>query len=176
MNRFKWRLLKLVSVGSLMMVFYMEACLTLTTLEYATLTEVLDTQNEIEISTYPAHFPNEVSYNKLVSHDSVYFQLFLKDRSVDAGQNPHVSSLKIHSFVYRLDDGPEVTLLEDFTYYFWMQGNEPENRQPPIPYNPNSTLSVEVDFTLNGTHHVVKGVMPAQETFVIYPSIIKYWQ
>ncbi len=105
-----------------------------------------------------------------------YLQLFLKDRSVGSGPNPHVSSLKIHSFVYRLDDGPEVTLLEDFTYYFWMQGNEPVNRQPPIPYNPISTLSVEVDFTLNGTHHVVKGVMPAQETFVIVPSIIKYWQ
>lgn len=174
MSQVTSRLFKVVSIGLFMMLFYMEACLKLTTLEYAPLTEVLDEQNEMEISTYPAHFPNEVSYNTFVSHDSLYFQLFLKDRSVDAGPNPHVSSLMIHSFVYRLDDGPEVTLLEDFTYYFWMQGNESVNRQPPIPYNPNSTLNVEVDFTLNGTHHVVKGVMPAQETFSVSPSIFKY--
>ena len=57
---------------------------------------------------------------------------------------------------------------------FWMQNNPNyESRDlPPIPYQPNSRITVEVELTLNGKRHSVQGVMPSRERRITAPNAL----
>ena len=43
---------------------------------------------------------------------------------------------------------------------------------PPIPYQPNSRITVEVELTLNGKRHSVQGVMPSRERRITAPNAL----
>ena len=158
---------------TLLILLFTQACTTVTHREYAPLVRILDEQNELEVSTYPAWFPKKTGPGRLETHGAVYFQLNVKDRFRRAGPNLQVQSVEIHSFTYQMDDGPKTALLTNYTRSFWMQDNpnyEPRDL-PPIPYQRDSRISVEVDLTLNGKRHQVQGVMKARERRTSVPNV-----
>ena len=159
---------------ALPILFVSQACTTVTHREYQPLMRVLDEKNELKVSTYPAWFPRKVRPGKLETHGEVCFQLYVKDRQHAAGPNSHGEMIEFHSFAYRLNDGPKVVLLTDYPRSFWMQNNPNyESRDlPPIPYQPNSRITVEVELTLNGKRHSVQGVMPSRERRTTLPNAL----
>lgn len=128
-----------------------------TTLEYQPLIRSLDGKNELHISTYPAGFPRETSsipflYKALQTPELVYFQVFVRDADKKFGPNPHIESIRIHSFTYQFPGEEPVRLLSDFDGNFWMQGNPryDPGEQEPIPYAENRLLQLSIDLTVNG--------------------------
>ena len=149
-------------IGISVMLFS-QACTTVTHREYKPLIKVLNDKSELKVSAYPAWFPRKVRPRKLKTHGEVYFQFYAKNRQRAAEPPANVEMIEFHSFAYRMNDGPRVVLLPDYPRSFWMQNNPNyESRDPPpIPYQPNSRITVEVELTLNGKRHSLQGVMPS---------------
>jgi hypothetical protein len=148
-------------------------------LEYASFIRELDGLSELEISTYPADFPNRLSdkgnlLQKYETAGELYFQVHIRDKKTKSGPNPHVRSINIHSFSYQVGDAPPVVLLSGYEDNFWMQNNPRyEQRElPAVPYVPDGKVSIEISFTLNGEPFVFEGDMPAVEKSRLYPTII----
>ena len=148
---------------------------------YSPFVQDLDELSELSITTYPAWFPSEVVdvpffYKKLVSPDSVYFQVFVRDKQRKSGPNPHIESIMIQSFLYRFGSGPATELIVDYDRSFWMQNN-PEDAQPlmdlkAIPYIPNGVVSIEIALILNGESYRLQGNLPAEERTRTYPLFL----
>ncbi len=146
--------------------------------EYKPFVQVLDGQNVLEISTYPAEFPTRLRKRAVIqryeSHDEMYFQINIRDKRRKIGPNPLVQSITIHLFSYQMGDEPPTVMLTDYPGYFWMQNNPRYAQQdlPPIPYWPQGKVSIEIDFTLNGERYKLKGNMPAREHTLVLPTLI----
>lgn len=153
---------------------FTQGCTTVTQREYKPLVQVLDEQYTLKVSTYPAWFPKKVGPGKLETHDEVYFQWHVINRQRTAEPHALENTIQIHSFSYRLDDGPKTVLLTDYSGWFWMQDNPNyESRDlPSIPYRPNSKIAVELDLTLNGKPYSVQGVMPSRERRTTLPNAL----
>ncbi len=154
-------------------------CTTMTKREYAPFVRDLDDANRLEISTYPADFPNRLTekdalFEKFESADQLYFEVHVRDPSKSIGPNPNVRSITIHSFAYREGDDPEVVLLSEYPESFWMQGNPSHDQsgQPPIRYVPDGSVYIAIRFTLNETEYAFEGEMRARENRSTWPTII----
>ena len=159
---------------------FLTCCTSMTQRSYQPFIRELDGESVLRITTYPAGFPrgksgSSIILNKEQSHGELYCQINIKDKSKNMGPNPHVESIKIHSFAYQIGDGPRTELLNDYDYNFWMQGNRNYDKSglPPIPYKPNSSVSVEIDFTLNGEKYEFEGKMDATENTSYVPTVIR---
>ncbi len=128
----------------------------------------IDGKSELAVSTYPADFPKTRSkvpflYRHSVTKSEHFFQVFIRDGKKKTGNNPHVDSIRIHSFSYRIDDQSEVELLANYDSNFWMQGNPKYNEQYQDDYavavDECSTVTVYVSFTLNGEDFEFEGMM-----------------
>ena len=164
----------------LVAVLLVTGCGSLTHLGYEPLVRDLDGNSELRISTYPAWFgTDKISipfiYVKSQTHNEVYFQVFICDKKQNCGPNPHIESILIKSFSYSLDGQPRRQLLSNYSDNFWMQGNPRYEKQElsPIPYRRGSSISVEINFTLNGKDYAIEGEMPAFEKMTLYPLILE---
>ena len=135
-------------------------CMQATVLEYGPLVRSLDGKSELSISTYPAGFPRETSsvpflYKALRTPESVYFQVFVRGVDKKSGPNPHIDSIRIHSFSYQFPGQEPVELLSDFDGNFWMQGNPQYDpgESAPVPHNEHWYLQLKVDLTVNGQNY-----------------------
>lgn len=151
-----------------------------THLRYETLTLSLDQHNELEISTYPSDFPDKISstpyaHQELRSPEHLYFQVFIKDKAKDFGQNDYVKSIFIESFSVQINDQPPVQLLAGYENNFWMQGNpryQPTDL-PPLQYIPNGVARIEIAFTLNGKRYQFAETLAAEESTEVLPLILR---
>ncbi|MDB2674140.1 hypothetical protein N9Y81_04225 [Akkermansiaceae bacterium] len=155
------------------------SCTSFTNREYRPFIRNIDGESELHISTYPAFFPKKKSTSnsivkKLESHAEVYFQLSIRDLNKRLGPNPHIESVTIHSFSYQLPNEPKIEILTDYHGSFWMQGNPnyESSKLPAIPYRPDSTLSIEINFNLNGKTYSYEGEMKARESTIALPTAI----
>ena len=155
------------------------SCTSFTEREYGPFVRNIDGKSELHISTYPAFFPKKLSTSnsinkKLESHAEVYLQLFIRDLNKKFGPNPHIESVTIHSLSYQLPNEPKIEILTDYRGSFWMQGNPNHERRDlsAIPYRPNSTLSIEINFSLNGETYSYAGEMKARESTTTLPTAI----
>lgn len=154
-------------------------CTSINQREYAPFVRDLDGLNELAISTYPADFPDRLSdkgevFEKYESAGELYLQVHIRDSNKQIGPNPHVESINIHSFSYRVGDGPVTVLLSDYENNFWMQGNPRYEKRdlPPVPYVPGGRLSINISFTLNGDNYAFEGDMAATEQSSVLPTTI----
>jgi len=135
-------------------------CADSTIQEYGPFTRDLDGENELHVSTYPAGFPRVTDripfiYKAQKTPDEVYLQVFVRDKSVGAGPNPHIESIHIESFSYRFPGQAPVVLLEDYDDNFWMQGNPryESETSPPVPFNEHWHLQIRIELTVNGADY-----------------------
>ena len=154
-------------------------CTKFNNLAYAPFVRDLDGLSELAISTYPADYPNRLSdkgdvFEKYETAGKLYFQIHIRDKNTEFGPNPHVQSINIHSFSYRIGNAPPVVLLSEYQDNFWMQNNPRyEKRElPPILYAPDGSVSIEISLTLNGERFVFEGDMPATEKSRVLPTVI----
>ena len=154
-------------------------CTSLKQREYAPFVRDLDGMNELEISTYPADFADRLGekgdiFQKYVTADELYFQVFIRDAKKKTGPNPHVQSITIHAFSYQMGDEPPTVMLSEYQDNFWMQGNPRYDQRgiPPILYHPDGSVSVKISLTLNGTKYEFEGDMPATERSAVAPTFI----
>jgi hypothetical protein len=154
----------------LMFAALLGGCVDMRSREYAPISVRLDDRNELHISTYPSWFSSETSdipyLKKTVrTPDSVYFQVSVRDAEKKAGPNPHVDSILIRSFSYRIADREPVVLIENYDDYFWMQGNPNHNKveQAPVPWVEGQPLTIAISLVLNGKTHELKTDMQAVE-------------
>ena len=166
---------------ALLCLLMVPGCTKLIHLEYSPFVRELDGLSQLEISTYPADYPSRLSdkgdlLEEYESAEAVYFQIDIRDPSKSIGPNPHVQSINIHSFSYRIGNGPPVILLSDYRNNFWMQSNPryEERDLPPVPYLPDASVFIEISLTLNGKSYRFEGDMPASERSGYWPtSIVK---
>lgn len=168
------------SVLVLFVIILISGCTSVKKREYAPFVRDLDGKNELIVSTYPAGLPDEVSqegatFEAYETHGELYFQVFVRDRGRSIGSSPELESMRIHSFSYRLDDGPLTELLSGYTGNFWMQGNRRYEQRdlPPILYRSDGVVFIEINFELNGTKYAFEGEMPARASSVTVPTFIK---
>ena len=154
-------------------------CTSINHREYAPFVRELDGISQLEISTYPADYPNRLSdkgdtFESFESAGEIYFQVNIRDKSKSGGPNEHVRSINIHSFSYRIGDEPPTVLLSEYKYNFWMQDNPRyEQRElPPVPFVPGGKVRVNISFTLNGETYAFEGDMPAAEKSRSYPTVL----
>ena len=155
------------------------SCTSITKRDYRPFVRQLDDKSEISVSTYPAGFLREApgnrpSFEKFETHDKLYFQIHVRDRKSDFGPNPHITSINIHSFSYRMGDQPPKELLSNYPHAFWMQDTPiyGQINHTTIPYAPDSSVSIEIDLTLNGKRYKLNGNMPARERKYVVPTFI----
>jgi len=150
-----------------------------TILEYQPLTLDLDGESELHISTYPSDFPRQTSsipflYKALRTPDAVYFQVFVRDAEIKFGKNPHIQSIKIHSFTYELPGQEPVQLTSDYDHGFWMQGNpryDPDGHAP-VPFDKHWYLRLRIDLTLNGKYYAFDEQVQATERKSLSPLLL----
>lgn len=154
----------------------LSGCARITKREYAEFVHEIDGKSELSVSTYPAGFPDRVShvpflYTALETPDRVYFQVFVRDAAKKSGPNPHVESIRIHSFTYRVGGGLPTELLTDYAENFWMQGDPTyDNRElAPIPFYDDKSVRLEIEITLNGVRYSIDGEMPGREMSRLRP-------
>lgn len=171
--------MKLQSSLVLLVLLVASGCTSIKQREYAPFVRDLDGLSELEISTYPADFPNRLgerdhTFQSYESADELYFQVFIRDAKKKTGPNAHVESITIHSFSYQMGDEPPTVMLSGYQGNFWMQGNPSYDKRglPPVPYDPEGSVSVEISFTLNGTQYEFEGEMPAIEKSSVAPTAI----
>jgi hypothetical protein len=157
-------------VSALMLAALLGGCVDMRTREYVPVTVRLDDRNELHISTYPSWFARETTnipfLKKTVrTPDSVYFQVFVRDSEKKTGPNPHVDSILIKSFSYRIADRAPVVLIENYGANFWMQNNPNHNigEPVPVPWVEGQPLTIAVSLVLNGKAHELKTDMMAVE-------------
>jgi hypothetical protein len=82
----------------------------------------------------------------------VYFQVFVRPAGKKAGPNPHIESIRIHSFSYQLPGQDPVEILSDFDGYFWMQGDASLNQgeSAPVPCREGLFVDLSIELTVNG--------------------------
>ena len=164
---------------SVLLALVFQGCMDATVREYEPLTRALDGKSELHISTYPAGFPRVKSsipflYKALQTPDSVYFQVFIREAGKEAGPNPHVESIEIHSFSYQFPDQDPVELISDFEGNFWMQGDPQDNPEGvgAVPFGEQWYLQLSIDLTLNSRHFQVDGRVQATEREYTRPLIL----
>jgi hypothetical protein len=150
-------------------------------LEYREYVQALDQNSEVAVRTHPAWFPTEevhlpLIYIKLSTDEYVALQYHIRKRGTTFGSNPHIQSLQVRKLAYRVDDGPEHTVLTNCSSSSWQQetGNYAERKQKGIPYQEGSVLHVTADLTLNGKEYSIEATMPARRRVSRYPSVIYY--
>lgn len=150
--------------------------------EYKPFVRDLDGKSELEISTFPAWYPEKGKhiprlYKERVTSEKLNFQVFIRDRKSKIGPNPHVKTIAIHSFSYRLDGGPKVELLTDFPSNFWMQENVNYDKESAsqVMYDSESVVGIDIDFTLNGNAYTFNGEMPAHEYSTYTALLLEYF-
>ncbi|MFT5129459.1 MAG: hypothetical protein ACI8W8_003081 [Rhodothermales bacterium] len=180
MSRLSSLLPRTIGRISCLLAVLLAGCASTRQLGYKPLVCDLDRKSELKISTYPAGFGStKVSipfvYKRNETHDTVCFQVFVRDKNRKVGANPHVESILIKSFSYQLDDQPRRQLLNNYASNFWMQNNtQYEKRKlPPIPYQQGGVVAVEIDLTLNGKDYSFEGEMPAFEKTSSYPLALE---
>jgi hypothetical protein len=149
---------------------FLGGCVDIRNREYTPVTVSLDGRSELHISTYPSWFPSETSdipfLKKTVrTPESVYFQVFVRDAKKKAGPNPHVDTILIESFSYRIAGRAPVVLLENYDRNFWMQNDPNANKgEPvPVPWVEGQPLPIAISLVLNGKTHEFKTDMQAVE-------------
>jgi hypothetical protein len=155
-------------------------CTSIKQREYAPFVRELDGKNFLEISIYPADYPDRLNETGSItqnyeSHGEVFFQVFVRDKKKNkVGEHPHIQSIIIHSFSYQIGDEPPTVLVSDYEHNFWMQGNPRYEKRAsqPVPYQPGGKVGIEVDFTLNGERYTFKGDMPAEERLRVFPTAL----
>ena len=161
---------------SLLLIFlilFLAGCVQIRHLEYKPFVHDIDGKNELYISTYAAGYAQKKTdsipfvFKKLVTHDKLYFQVFIRDIKKKAGKNPNIDSILIHSFSYRIGNNPSTELISNYDSNFWQQGqlkyNPDAKETSPILYVDGWTVSVDISFTLNGTDYSIQGEMPSAE-------------
>ena len=138
----------------------LQGCLDATVQSYGPITLPLDELNELHISTYPADFPDQLKsvpflYKQIKTPDEVYFQVFVRAAGTEAGKNPNIETITIHSFNYYFPGQPPIELISDYEQGFWMQGqpNYSPEGSSPVPFNKHWYLRVNIDLTLNGVNY-----------------------
>ena len=169
----------------ILIVLLLAGCGQVRHLEYKPFVHDIDGKNELYISTYPAWFAKDsfsipFVYKKRVTHDKLYFQVFIRDINKKAGKNPNVESIQIHSFSYRIGNNPSTVLISDFNSNFWMQNQTQYNPDAkdtsPILYVDGWTVTVDISFTLNGKDYSIQGEMPSSERTTSYPLIMEIYR
>lgn len=165
-----------VGLMGLLMAVLLTSCASRTEPGYKSFVRDLDGKSELEVSTYPSWFDSAGGgvpyvYSQSRGPEKVCFQLFVRDKKRKMGENPHIESILIKSFSYRIDNGPRTVLLKNYPESFWMQNNSRYEKRdlPPIPYRKDAVLIVEVDLNLNGKDYSLKGEMPSTEATTVYP-------
>jgi hypothetical protein len=148
----------LLGIGSLL-----TGCIHYEIPEYEPVALDLDGKSELHISTYPAGYPRTTSsipflYKAERSPESVFFQVFVRDKQKKVGPNAHVKSIRIHSFSYQLDNDALVVLMSQYDDHFWMQDQPNYNKgeRTPVPWVSGKPLAIEVSLTLNGKDYALK--------------------
>lgn len=164
---------------SVLLALAVQGCMHATVREYEPLTRDLDGKSELHISTYPAGFPRVESsipflYKALQTPDSVYFKVFIREAGREAGPNPHVESIEIHSFSYQLPGQDPVPLIAGFEGSFWMQDNPEDNPEGvgAVPFGEQWYLQLSIDLTLNGQRFQVDGRVQATEREYTRPLVL----
>ena len=168
------------------LILFLPGCVQIRHLEYKPFVHDIDGKNELYISTYAAGYaPKKTDsipfvFKKLVTHDKLYFQVFIRDINKKSGKNPNVESIRIHSFSYRIGNNPSTELISDYDANFWMQ-SEPEYNPKvkdtvPILYVDGWTVSVDISFTLNGKDYKIQGEMPSAEYTTSHPLIMEIYR
>ena len=161
------------SVLLIFLILFLAGCVQIRYLKYKPFVHDIDGKNELYISTYPAGYAQKTDdsipfvYKKLVTHDKLYFQVFIRDIKKKAGKNANIDSIRIHSFSYRIGNNPSTELLSNYDSNFWQQGQSkynPDTKETsPILYVDGWTVSVNISFTLNGKDYSIQGEMPSAE-------------
>ena len=156
----------------LFLILFLAGCVQIRHLKYKPFVHDIDGKNELYISTYPAGYAHKTDsipfvFKKLVTHDKLYFQVFIRDIKKKAGKNPNIDSIRIHSFSYRIGNNPSTELISNYDSNFWQQGqpkyNPDAKETSPILYVDGWTVSVDISFTLNGKDYSIQGEMPSAE-------------
>lgn len=153
-------------------------CMKGTVHRYETKTIPLDAQSELKLSTFPAGFPKNrmhipYLYRSIETPKSVFFQVFIKDKEKDFGQNEHVEDIVIHSLSYQFPGQAPVQLLENYGENFWQQ-NHPDNtlQVPAVPYDEHWYLELHIDMTLNGEDYQFTEAIKADSTWYVAPLLL----
>lgn len=167
------------NVALLLCIILQQGCVDTTVLSYQPVTFALDDKNELHVSTYPSGFPTQTDsvpflYKALRTPESVYFQVFVRDKIRKAGKNPHVDSITIHSFSYHFPGQAPVELMSNYEDYFWMQGMPEDNPggDPPVPYDDHWYLQVQISLTVNGQRYEFEETVHADKQRYIRPLIL----
>ena len=161
----------------------LSGCSKFTHLKYSSFVRDLDGKSELVISTYPTWYPKRTFhipffYENLISPEEVYFQVFVRDPVKKIGQNPHVKSIRIHSFAVQMQNQSKIVLISDYGSNFWMQGQSKDNELDvqPIPYYPDAPLRVDIALTMNGVDYSFKGKMNPTKDVSMSLLIYKFFQ
>ncbi len=153
-----FRMSVLLGIGSLL-----TGCIDREILEYEPVALDLDGKSELHISTYPAGFPRRISgipflYKTTRTPESVFFQVFVRDKQKKVGPNAHVKSIRIHSFSYRTDNDAPVVLISQYDGQLWMQEQNADNNgeRKPVPWVSGKPLAIDIVLTLNGKDYAFK--------------------
>jgi hypothetical protein len=166
-----------LAFSSLGLVCFITGCAQIETSEYAEWVAPLDPNNELSVSTFPAWYPDSErvapGFKKLTTDRYLALQFHVREKGKEFGRSPYVKSIQIHSFAYHLDGSPGKVLVENQSKDFWMQQIDGyhDREKNGIPYRENSVLHVNMDMTLNGTRHRLKGSMPARTRQSLMPNL-----
>lgn len=158
-----FRMMVMLGTGSLL-----SGCTDLRIPEYEPVAFDLDGKSELHISTYSADYPRTTShipflYKIIRGPESVFFQVFVRDRQKKAGPNTHIKSIRIHSFSYQIEDEAPVVLIADYGDYFWMQDQPNYNKgeRNPVPWVSGKPIAIDISLTVNGKDYAFKtGMQP----------------
>lgn len=163
----------------LVIVLVEAGCTSIEQRAYAPFVRDLDGLSELAISTYPADYPDRLSdrgawFEKYQSAGEMYLQVHIRDAKKQFGPNPHIESVNIHSFSYRIGNEAPTVLLSGYESHFWMQNNPRYEKRdlPPIPYVPEGKLMIDIRLSLNGKQYAFAGDMPATGKTRIWPTFI----
>lgn len=155
-------------------------CTDATILKYEDVIVPLDGQSELHISTYPSNFPSVTFhipfiFKRIRTPDSVYLQFFVRSVDNKSGSNPHVETIKVHSFTYEFPGQTPVQLVSDYDDSFWMQGSQKynPNGSDPVPHSAGWYIVLKADITLNGKRYLVDETSHAASSRNIQPLIFE---
>ncbi len=145
-------------IGSLL-----SGCINHSSFEYEPVSLDLDGNNELHITTYPAGYPRTTSSIPFLNKrtrgpESVFFQVFVRDRQKKFGPNTHIKSIQIHSFSYQVDNEAPLVLIADYGDYFWMQDQPNYNKgeRKPVPWVSGKPIAIDISLTVNGKDYALK--------------------
>ncbi len=147
-------------IGLIALALLSTGCVDYEIVHYTPITVALDGKSELHISSYASWFPEERTtipfvHKTVHTPESVYFQVFVRDVGTKAGPNPHIQSVRIHSFTYTLPNQPPTRLIADYDQNFWMQ-DQPRynpNKSEPVPCIPGNSIPISISLQLNGIEY-----------------------